>query len=99
MGEGQPHPRCYGTYPRILGHCVRDKHVLSLEDAVRKASFVPADRLGLAEKSRVRLDADADLVIFDAATIDARLRPCCATWAVVSIWRHMRRSRPTSCSR
>lgn len=72
LGEGQPHPRCYGTYPRILGHYVRDEHVLSLEDAVRKASFVPADRLGLAEKGRVRVDADADLVIFDTATIGER---------------------------
>ena len=39
LGEGQPHPRCYGTYPRVLGHYVRDEGVLSLEQAVHKASY------------------------------------------------------------
>lgn len=72
LGEGQPHPRCYGTYPRVLGHYVRDEHVLGLEEAVRKASGVPAERLGLTDKGRVRVGADADLVIFDAATIADR---------------------------
>jgi N-acyl-D-amino-acid deacylase len=72
LGEGQPHPRCYGTYPRILGYYVRDERVLSVEEAVRKASFVPAQQLGLNGKGRIRVDADADLVIFDPATVDAR---------------------------
>jgi N-acyl-D-amino-acid deacylase len=69
LSEGQPHPRCYGTYPRVLGHYVRDEHVLSLEEAVRKASYYPAERLGLAAKGRVQVAADADLVVFDPATI------------------------------
>jgi N-acyl-D-amino-acid deacylase len=72
LGEGQPHPRCYGTYPRILGHYVREEQALSLEDAVHKSSYVPAERLGLADKGRVRVAADADLVVFDPATIEAR---------------------------
>jgi len=70
LGEGQPHPRCYGTYPRILGHYVRDQQVLGLEDAVRKASFLPAERLGLATRGRIQTGAEADLVVFDPTTIE-----------------------------
>ncbi|MGI9147521.1 MAG: N-acyl-D-amino-acid deacylase family protein [Chloroflexota bacterium] len=69
LGEGQPHPRCYGTYPRILGQYVRDERVLRLEDAVRKASFLPAETLGLPTKGRIQPGADADLVVFNPATI------------------------------
>jgi N-acyl-D-amino-acid deacylase len=72
LGEGQPHPRCYGTYPRVLGHYVRDEGVLSLEQAVHKASYRPAEKLRLARKGRIQVGADADLVVFDAATIDDR---------------------------
>ncbi len=70
LSQGQPHPRCYGTYPRVLGRYVRDEQVLSLEDAVRKSSFLPAETLGLVSKGRVRAGADADLVVFDPATIE-----------------------------
>ena len=70
LAEGQPHPRCYGTYPRILGHYVRDQQVLGLEEAVRKASFLPAERLGLATRGRVQTGAEADLVVFDPETIE-----------------------------
>jgi N-acyl-D-amino-acid deacylase len=72
LAEGQPHPRCYGTYPRVLGHYVRDEHVLSLEQAVQKTSYRVAERLGLAHKGRVQVGADADLVVFDPATIEDR---------------------------
>jgi N-acyl-D-amino-acid deacylase len=72
LAEGQPHPRCYGTYPRVLGHYVRDERVLSLEQAVHKTSYRVAERLGLARKGRVQVGADADLVVFDPATIEDR---------------------------
>jgi N-acyl-D-amino-acid deacylase len=69
LAEGKPHPRCYGTYPRILGHYVREAGVLTLESAVHKATYRPAEKLGLASKGRVQVGADADLVVFDAATV------------------------------
>jgi N-acyl-D-amino-acid deacylase len=59
-----------GTYPRVLGHDVRDEQVLSLEDAVRTASYRPAERLGLPAEGRLQVAADADLVTFDPATIE-----------------------------
>ncbi|MDQ6671647.1 MAG: D-aminoacylase [Chloroflexota bacterium] len=72
LSQGQPHPRCYGTYPRILGRYVREEHVLSLEDAVRKASFLPAETLGLPNKGRVQAGADGDIVVFDPGAIEDR---------------------------
>ena len=47
-GEGHPHPRWYGTFPRVLGLYARDRGVLSLEQAVRKMSTMPAERMGYA---------------------------------------------------
>ena len=48
LGDGAPHPRAFGTYPRVLGRYVRERRVLALEDAVRKMTSFPAARLGLA---------------------------------------------------
>jgi N-acyl-D-amino-acid deacylase len=68
-GEGHPHPRWYGTFPRVLGHYVRERGVLSLEDAVRKMTSLPADRLGMTDRGRLEEGAVADLVLFDPATV------------------------------
>jgi N-acyl-D-amino-acid deacylase len=71
-GEGHPHPRWYGTFPRVLGVYVRERGVLDLEDAIRKMTWLPAERLGLTDRGRVRVGAHADLVLFDPATVADR---------------------------
>lgn len=63
------HPRAYGTYPRILGRFVREQHVLTLEDAVRKMTSAVAERLSLPDRGVLREGAFADVMIFDPATI------------------------------
>jgi dihydroorotase/N-acyl-D-amino-acid deacylase len=71
-GEGHPHPRWYGTFPRVLGHYVRERRIIPLEEAVRKMTSMPAGRLGLEGRGRIAEGAHADLVIFDPATIADR---------------------------
>jgi N-acyl-D-amino-acid deacylase len=68
-GDGHPHPRAYGTFPRVLGHYVRDEQVLTLEQGVHKMTGMPAARLGLKDRGVLREGAFADVVVFDAATI------------------------------
>ncbi len=70
--HGPVHPRSYGTYPRVLGHYVRDEHALRLEDAVRKMTSSVADRLGLRERGLLRAGQYADVVIFDPTIIADR---------------------------
>ena len=66
LGDGQhPHPRSFGTFPRILGHYVRDEKVLTLEDAVRRMTSLSAQRLGLKDRGLLREGFWADIVIFD----------------------------------
>jgi dihydroorotase/N-acyl-D-amino-acid deacylase len=69
FGKGSPHPRSYGTFPRVLGVYVREKKLLSLEDAVRKMSSLPADRLKLLDRGVLRTGMKADIVIFDPEQI------------------------------
>ena len=68
-GESVPHPRAYGTFPRVLGHYVREKRILPLETAISKMTLLPARRLGLTDRGRLAEGAHADLVIFDPATV------------------------------
>ena len=63
--RGVPHPRSYGTFARVLNVYVREKHVLTLEDAVRKMSSLPAQRLGLNDRGLLRPGLKADVVVFD----------------------------------
>ncbi len=66
---GGTHPRCYGTFPRLLGRYVREKGLLRLEEAVRKMTWLPAQRLGLADRGRIAEGLAADLVVFDPERI------------------------------
>ena len=69
LGKEHPHPRAYGTFPRILRKYVREEHALTLEDAIRKFSALPAQRLRLADRGVLKKGMWADVVIFDPATI------------------------------
>ena len=66
---GRPHPRAYGAYPRVLGYYVRERRLLPLQEAVRKMTSLPAQRLGLRDRGLVREGYWADLVIFDPAVV------------------------------
>ena len=71
-GNGVPHPRAYGTFPRVLGRYVRELGVLTLEDAVRKMTGLPAARLGLTDRGRIAEGRMADVTVFDPATVADR---------------------------
>lgn len=68
-GEGHPHPRWYGTFPRVLGTYVREKGTLTLEEAIHKMTGLPAMRMGLVSRGTVAEGMIADLVVLDPATV------------------------------
>jgi N-acyl-D-amino-acid deacylase len=68
-GRAAPHPRSYGTFARVLGMYVRDRGTLALEDAVRRMTAFPAQRLGLHDRGLLRPGMKADVVIFDPARV------------------------------
>jgi dihydroorotase/N-acyl-D-amino-acid deacylase len=72
LGQEHPHPRAYGTFPRILRKYVREEKKLKLEDAIRKFSALPAERMRLADRGVLKAGMWADVVIFDPATITDR---------------------------
>ncbi|MGD0987663.1 MAG: D-aminoacylase [Candidatus Sulfotelmatobacter sp.] len=69
LGQEHPHPRAYGTFPRILRKYVREEKALTLEDAIRKMSALPAQRLSLTDRGVLKANIWADVVIFDPATV------------------------------
>jgi len=70
--DSHPHPRLWGTFPRVLGHYVRDVGLFSLEEAVRRMTSLPASRFGLSGRGRLSPGAYADIVVFDADAIADR---------------------------
>ncbi len=69
LGQEHPHPRAYGTFPRILRKYVREEKKLTLEDAIRKFSSLPAQRMRLTDRGVLKTGMWADLVVFDPTTI------------------------------
>jgi len=67
--DEHPHPRLWGTFPRVIGHYGRDRGLYPVEQAVHKMTGLPAETFGLADRGTVRAGAYADLVVFDPATI------------------------------
>lgn len=72
LGDGHPHPRWYGTFPRVLGHYARERGVIPLAQAVRKMTALPAARMGLRDRGQLREGWFADLVVFDPETVSDR---------------------------
>jgi N-acyl-D-amino-acid deacylase len=88
---GLPHPRLFGTFPRIFAQYVRQNQAISLAEAVRRMTSLPADRFGLANRGRLAPGAFADLVVFDPATFsdvatyqDPKREPAGMHWVVVN---------------
>jgi N-acyl-D-amino-acid deacylase len=69
LGKEHPHPRAYGTFPRILRKYVREQRRLTLEDAVRKFSSLPAQRMRLGDRGVLKAGMWADVVVFDPDSI------------------------------
>jgi N-acyl-D-amino-acid deacylase len=67
--DPHPHPRLYGTFPRVLGRYCREESLFPLEQAVRKMTGLPAETFGLAGRGRVAAGCFADLVVFDPQTV------------------------------
>ncbi len=72
LAQGNPHPRCFGCYPRLLGTYVRDKKLFSMEEAIRKCTGMPASRFKLFDRGVIREGLRADLVVFDKERIQDR---------------------------
>jgi N-acyl-D-amino-acid deacylase len=72
MGEGVPHPRGYGNAVRALGRYVRELNVITLEEAIRKQTSLPADHFSLSDRGRIAVGQAADLVVFDPARVRDR---------------------------
>jgi N-acyl-D-amino-acid deacylase len=84
-----PHPRLWGTFPRVLGHYVRERGLFSLEAAVRKMTSLPADRFRLAGRGRVEPGYRADLTVFDperVADTATYSRPISPAAGIASVW-------------
>ncbi|TFG40983.1 MAG: D-aminoacylase, partial [Bacteroidia bacterium] len=65
LSEGSPHPRSYGTFPRFLGKYVRDEKIVSLPEAIRKITMLPAETLGISDRGKIAAGMFADIVCFD----------------------------------
>jgi N-acyl-D-aspartate/D-glutamate deacylase len=72
FGSGFPHPRSYGAFPRVLARYVRERKVITLEEAIKKMTSMPADQINQRERGRIVEGAYADITVFNAETIEDR---------------------------
>jgi N-acyl-D-amino-acid deacylase len=69
LSQGKPHPRAFGTFPMILGRWVREEKLLTMEEAIRKMTLAPCEKMGITDRGVIRPGAWADLTVFDADKI------------------------------
>jgi N-acyl-D-amino-acid deacylase len=69
LGKGKPHPRFYGTFPRVLGKYVREEKIVPLEEMIRKMTAMPAEQLGFVRRGRIKVGWAADLCVFDPVKV------------------------------
>ncbi len=84
-----PHPRLWGTFPRVLGYYCRDQRIFPLTQAVHKMTGLPAQRFGLAGRGEIKVGCHADLVLFDPETIRDTAtfsNPICPAEGIVAVW-------------
>ena len=89
VGDKSAHPRAFGTFPRYLGHYIRDRKILSREEGIRRITSMPAERYGLTEKGRIAQGYDADFVLFDFETIrdgGTYVNPFLPNEGIKSVW-------------
>jgi N-acyl-D-aspartate/D-glutamate deacylase len=87
--DPRPHPRLWGTFPRVLGHYCRDQGIFPLAQAIHKMTGLPAQRFGLAGRGRISEGAHADLVLFDPETIRDTATfsdPICRAEGIAAVW-------------
>jgi N-acyl-D-aspartate/D-glutamate deacylase len=87
--DPRPHPRLWGTFPRVLGYYCRDQGIFSLAQAVHKMTGMPAQRFGLTGRGRISEGAHADLVLFDPETIRDTAtfsNPICCAEGIAAVW-------------
>jgi N-acyl-D-aspartate/D-glutamate deacylase len=87
--DPRPHPRLWGTFPRVLGHYCRELGIFPLAQAVHKMTGLPAQRFGLAGRGQIREGCHADLVLFDPETIRDTAtfsNPVCAAEGIAAVW-------------
>jgi N-acyl-D-amino-acid deacylase len=87
--DPRPHPRLWGSFPRVLGHYARDRGLFSMATAIRKMTGLPADRFGLRDRGYVREGLAADLVLFDPVRIADRATyddPTTVSDGIVGVW-------------
>ena len=87
--DAHPHPRLWGSFPRVLGHYAREIGLFPMEEAIRRMTSLPAERFGLTGRGRLKQNYAADLVLFDPSTVKDRATfedPKQVSAGIVAVW-------------